>query len=172
MIDIHDLYKYSAAVRRRFANKLAELSWEEVSKNREASFYSMKDILLHMIDNEEWIVNFGIFEKTLQYSRRNWEEYKDMRMIIDHLSDVERKTQDYLAKADEKELKRRLVFELRTGKKFDLAVEDCLVQSFTEQLYHLGELIALLWQNNIEPPPMQWFNNNPRALTAGSEKKP
>jgi hypothetical protein len=45
---------------------------------------------------------------------------------------------------------------------FKLSVEECLFLSFTEQLYHLGELIALFWQENIEPPPMQWFRNNPR----------
>jgi len=48
------------------------------------------------------------------------------------------------------------------GKTFNLSVEECLFQSFTEQLYHMGELIALPWQENIEPPRMQWFWNNPR----------
>jgi hypothetical protein len=31
----------------------------------------------------------------------------------------------------------------------------------------MGELIALLWQEDIEPPKMQWFFNNPRASTSG-----
>ena len=49
------------------------------------------------------------------------------------------------------------------GAVFNLSVEECLLQTFTEQLYHMGELIALLWQLNIEPPQMQWFYNNPRS---------
>ena len=84
-----------------------------------------------------------------------------MQMILDHLSEVEKKTIDYFSSATEDELKRRVVFELSTGKKFDLTVEECLVQSFTEQLYHLGEIICLLWQDDIEPPQMQWFYNRP-----------
>ena len=57
-------------------------------------------------------------------------------------------------------------FTVRSGS-FDLSAEECIIQSFTEQLYHMGELIALLWQEDIEPPKMQWFFNNPRSLTSG-----
>lgn len=161
-MDIRDLYTYSASVRRRFAGKLAELPWSEVTKNREASQHSMKNILLHIIDNEDWIVNYAIFEKSKQYSRRNWDEYMDMKMILDHLAEVEKKTRDFLSKVSPEELKKHVNFELASsGKKFDLPIEECLFQSFTEQIYHIGELIALLWQDNIEPPQMQWFYNRP-----------
>ncbi len=160
-LDIAELYEYSRTVRRRFSNKLSELSWEEVVKNREASFYSMKNVLLHMIDNEDWIVNYAIHEKSKEYSRRSSNDYTNMSMILEHLSEVEKKTLDYFSKATADELKRKVSFELSSGKKFDLTVEECLFQSFTEQLYHLGELICLFWQDDIEPPPMQWFYNKP-----------
>jgi uncharacterized damage-inducible protein DinB len=140
---------------------MSMLSWEEISKNREASFYSMKDILLHMIDNEEWIVNYVIFEKSKEYPRRNSSEYSSMSMILNHLAIVEEKTLSYFSKTTDVELKRNVSFELSSGKKFDMTIEECLFQSFTEQLYHLGEIICLLWQDNIEPPAMQWFYNKP-----------
>ena len=163
MFSAQELYAYSARVRRRFAEKLAQMPWSEVSKNREASFYSMKDILLHMIDNEDWIVNWVIFNKSLDYKKdREFADYADMAQILSHLSEVENKTRKYFAGADEVELKRRVNFTLKSGKSFDLSVEEALFQSFTEQIYHLGEIIALLWQDNIEPPQMQWFWNNPR----------
>lgn len=140
------------------------MPWAEVSKNREASFYSMKDILLHMIDNEDWIVNWVIHNKSQEYKReKEFAAYADMSQILSHLNEVEGKTKKYLSGADEAELKRRINFVLRSGKVFDLSVEEALFQSFTEQLYHLGEIIALLWQDNIEPPQMQWFWNNPRS---------
>ena len=154
-------------MRRRFAKKLSELSWEDASKNREASFYSMKNVLLHMIDNEDWIVNYAIFEKSKEYSRKSSNDYTNMGMIFEHLSVIEKKTLDFFSEATAVELKRRVSFELSSGKKFDLTVEECLFQSFTEQLYHLGELICLFWQDDIEPPPMQWFYNNPKQRQAG-----
>jgi len=166
MFDAKELYQYSSTVRRRFLEKLETLPWESVTKNREASYYSMKDILLHIIDNEDMIVNWQVPGRGAEYKRRrDWGEYSDMQMIRDHLDEVEKKTRVYLERADEQELRRRVNFTVRSGT-FDLSVEECLLQSFTEQLYHMGELIALLWQDSIEPPRMQWFWNNPRARSA------
>jgi uncharacterized damage-inducible protein DinB len=157
-----ELYSYASAVRRSFAQKLAELPYSVVEGNREASFYSMKNILLHMIDNEDWIVNWVIHGKSQEYIRKKSAEYTTMEMVLRHLDEVETRTRDYLKTIQEAELSRRVAFVLSSGKKFNLSVEESLFQSFTEQLYHLGELIALLWQENIEPPRMQWFWNNPR----------
>ena len=164
MFKIQELYQYSSAVRRAFLEKLGSLPWEAVTKNREGSYNSMKNIMLHMIDNEDMIVNGQILKAPDYKKAREWDEYGDMRAIREHLDDVEKKTKTYLENADDKELARRVDFTLRSGS-FDLSVEECLLQSFTEQLYHMGELIALLWQENIEPPRMQWFWNNPRTRT-------
>ena len=163
MFDVKELYQYSSTVRRKFLEKLESLPWESVTKNREASYYSMKDIMLHMIDNEDMIVSWQVPGRGAEYKReRDWGEYTDMRMIRKHMDEVEEKTKAYLDRADEKELRRRVKFTVKSGT-FDLSVEECLLQSFTEQLYHMGELIALLWQEDIEPPRMQWFRNNPRS---------
>jgi uncharacterized damage-inducible protein DinB len=151
---------------------MGELPWEEVEKNREASFYTMKNILIHMVDNEEWIVNWVIHGRSTEYSRRKSAEYTNMQMVLEHLEEVEGKTKSYLEHANENELKRRVNFTISSGQAFDLSVEECLFQSFTEQLYHIGELIGLMWQDNVEPPKMQWFWNNPRQLSVNLTKDP
>jgi len=168
LLTIPELFNYSSRVRRRFAIKLSELPWEKVIENREASFYSMRNILIHMIDNEDWMVNWAIHEKSTEYKRiKKADEYSEMKQIIDHLDEVEAKTKAYInsiAGNEDEEFRRKISLVFPSGKSLDMSVEDALFQSFTEQLYHLGELIALLWQENIEPPQMQWFNNNPRQL--------
>lgn len=166
MFSVKELYDFSSTVRRKFLDKLDLLPWEEVSKNREASHYSMKNIMIHIIDNEDWILNWVIHNKATEYKRiRRSEDYTSMKMIREHLDEVERKTRRYLEAADEKELQRKVKFTLSSGNTFDLSVEESILQSFTEQIYHIGELITLLWQENIEPPKMQWFWNNPRTNT-------
>lgn len=162
MFSIFELYEYATRVRRSFALKLASLSWDEVVKNKEASFYSMKNILLHMIDVEDYIVNYVIPGRSQEYKRRKWEEYKSFDDIFAHLSEVEEKTRKFLSTMDENKLKSMVKLSLQSGESFELSIEEWLFQSFTEQLYHMGELIALLWQMNIEPPKMQWYYNNPR----------
>jgi len=165
VFEVTELYEYSSRVRRSFAEKLVELPPEAVSKNREASFYTMKDIMLHMIDNEDWIVNWVIPDKSQAYVRRKWEEYADMAAVLQHLNEVEKATRTYLDTLGRDDFDRQIEFVLSSGRTFNLSVEECLFQSFTEQLYHLGELIALLWQDNVEPPKMQWFWNNPRQAS-------
>lgn len=163
MFSIFELQAYSTSVRRRFAEKLSELPWEFVNKNREASYYSMKNILLHMIDNEDWMVNWVVRNDSKGYVReKKFEEYLSMQTVLDHLQVVENKTRKYMQNVKDEDLKQRVKLITSKGVEFDLSVEECLFQSFTEQLYHLGELIALLWQENVEPPKMQWFYNNPR----------
>lgn len=166
MFTIKELHQYSSTVRRAFLETLSGLPWETVTKNREASFYSMKDIMLHIIDNEDMVLRREVLKAPDYKKPREWTEYTDMHMIADYSNEVEKRTNAYLDKADERELARRVNFTVRFGS-FDLSAEECLLQSFTEQLYHMGELIALLWQEDIEPPKMQWFFNNPRASTSG-----
>jgi uncharacterized damage-inducible protein DinB len=160
---IQELYQYTSTVRRRFLDKLETLPWDVLVKNREASFYSIRNIFLHMIDNEDWIVNWVIRNKSTEYKRRKSDEYTDFAMLKGHALAVEGKTIAYLGGIDEAELQRTVKFILGSGESFDLSVEESLFQTLTEQLFHTGELIALLWQEDIEPPKMQWFNNNPRS---------
>ena len=168
MFEITELYEYSSRVRRGFAEKLAQLPSDMIAKNREASFHTMKNILLHMVDNEDWIVNWVIPGKSRAYERRKWETYTDMGAVLNHLNEVEKGTRAYLKGLVNGDFGRRVNFVLSSGQAFNLSVEECLFQSFTEQLYHMGELIALLWQENVEPPKMQWFWNNPRETRAAA----
>jgi uncharacterized damage-inducible protein DinB len=113
MFDITELYQYSSAVRRRFLEKLESLPWQLVTKNREASFYGMENILIHIIDNEDWIANRVAPNRATEYKRaRKSEEYASMQMVRNHLEEVEIKTKTYLQKADEKEMERRANFVL------------------------------------------------------------
>jgi uncharacterized damage-inducible protein DinB len=122
----------------------------------------MKGILVHMIDNEDWMINGVISNKSKDYPRKKSAEFTSMKMVLDFLEQVDERSSSYFAQLNNVELARPVKLTISTGQTFDLTVEECLFQSFTEQLYHLGELIALFWQDNIEPPKMQWFWNNPR----------
>lgn len=160
MADIKALNAYSTRVRRKFFAKISTLGWEEAAKNREASFNSLIGIMVHMIENENWIVNIVIpgrpATERKKYVAGDFSAFEQVEAL---LADVEAKTKLYLERADALELGRTVKFTLSSGPVFDMKVEECLFQTFTEQLYHMGELIALLWQDDIEPPQMQWFYN-------------
>jgi uncharacterized damage-inducible protein DinB len=37
-------------------------------------------------------------------------------------------------------------------------VRDVLIHVMTEELHHRGEIIAVLWQMNFQPPDMSWLS--------------
>jgi uncharacterized damage-inducible protein DinB len=166
MFKIQELYCYSSVVRRKFVGKLVGLPERILLKNREASFHSIRNIMVHMIYVEDWLVNSAILGKKGSYREPNFDSF-DIPKVISYLNQVESNTKNFLKEATENELRRKikLRFSPRQKRAYNLTVEECLVQSFTEQLYHIGELIALMWQENIKPPDMQWFSNNPRSQT-------
>jgi len=160
LIDIRALNGYSSRVRREFLTKISSLGWEEAVRNREASHYSLVGIMLHMIGNEEWILNFVIPGRPSTERKKHLpEEFAGFDGVEALLAEVEAKTKLYLGSVDARELARSVKFTLSSGTVFDMTVEECLFQTFTEQLYHMGEMIALFWQDDVEPPRMQWFYN-------------
>lgn len=159
MVDIIALNAYSTRVRRRFLTKISSLGWEQAVKNREASHYSLIGVMLHMIDNEDWIVNIVIPGRPETERKKHLpDEFAGFEGIEALLGEVEARTKLYLGGANDKELSRVIKFTRFPGAD-GMTAEEWLFQSFTEQLYHLGEMIALLWQEDVEPPQMQWFHN-------------
>jgi uncharacterized damage-inducible protein DinB len=49
MVDVRKLIEYNEEVRHRYFDSLAKLPWEELTKNREASFHSLRNIFIHTL---------------------------------------------------------------------------------------------------------------------------
>ena len=88
-----------------------------------------------MIDNEDWMVNWVIHNKSRDYKReKNWDDYQDMQEVMLHMDHVEEKTKKYFDSTRgrrDSEFARRINLILSSGKSFDLSVEEALFQSFT-----------------------------------------
>ena len=151
------LVEYSQSVRSRYIEQMVTLPWEEITKDRGASFDSLRNVLLHTIDAEDRLVNYVITGRTKNWVSRNPEEFHDMNSIKKRAQETESKTKTYLAKLTPKELERKVEFS-RTGMPPTLVrVEDILIHAALENIHHFGELIALLWQIDVEPPHMGWI---------------
>ena len=64
-MDYQQIFEYNRLVRRSFLDVLAELPWSEVVTDREASFYSLRNIFLHTLDVEEFLIHH-LLQGTLQ----------------------------------------------------------------------------------------------------------
>jgi uncharacterized damage-inducible protein DinB len=154
MVDIKALLEYNAKVRRRYFDALCKLPWEEVTKNREASFGSMRNIFLHTLGCVDYWLDFLQNQKL--YSREEYDAYTSCERIRSYLERVENRMQTYLASLGEKDLRKTYTAEDDSHKPVVVTAEDVLIHLFEEEVHHRGELIALMWQMNVEPPLMSW----------------
>ena len=155
MVSVVKLLEYSQELRHRYLDTLAKLPWEEVVDDRGASFGSIRNIYLHMIGCLDGFVKSSI-RGQFSFSRINYDDYDSIEKIRGYLDSVESEANDYLGTITEEELSRKLEFKMRDGSISTYTVEDWLVTLFEEETHHRGELIALLWQIDVDPPHMGW----------------
>jgi uncharacterized damage-inducible protein DinB len=130
------LLEYSQFLRHKYLETLSKLPWEEVIKDRGASFPSLRDIYLHMVFVVDAYINYGLQGNT-NYPNVNYKEYDSIEKITKYLEDVESRANANLSKMTPEELAKN---------------EVVLLDFFQEETHHRGELIALLWQLDVDPP--------------------
>ncbi len=149
------ILEYSQYLRHRYLDTLSGISWDEVVKDRGASFDSLRDIYLHCIDVLDFLVNHLIQGDTERPSI-SFDDYDNIEKIRAYLDRVESDANAYLSKITPEELSRVIERKFSDGTVVQVTVEDMLIHFFQEETHHRGEFIALLWQMNIEPPHLGW----------------
>lgn len=63
-LSVIDLFEYDHFVFRKFLQRIRELPWKEVVRNREISWNSIHDVLLHVAECEDWRLHHYIAGRT------------------------------------------------------------------------------------------------------------
>ncbi len=82
-----------------------------------------------------------------------------MDSIKKRATEVESKAKAYVARMEPAELERKVELPRGAMPSIMVRVEDVLVHTSLENIHHFGELIALLWQMDIEPPHLGWIGH-------------
>ena len=72
------------------------------------------------------------------------------------MEQVEDRTHEYLKTLTTEKLGHSYTIKDDDGKTVKVTAEDVLIHVFEEEVHHRGELNALLWQMDIDPPSMGW----------------
>jgi uncharacterized damage-inducible protein DinB len=126
-------------------------------KSRGGSFDSLCNIFLHTVDAEDRLVNYVILGRTEDWVSQSPDEFGDMDSIRKRVKEVESKAKAYVEKLKPAELESKVEMPRRGMPSIPVRVEDVLVHAALENIHHFGELIALLWQIDVEPPHMGWI---------------
>jgi uncharacterized damage-inducible protein DinB len=154
---IRELYRYNSEVRKKYMRAIfRKLPRSERYKDRGASFPSIVDVFVHVLDAYRWWFIFVCEDRLPDYKRLR----EAKRYTFSEVSEEEKKVDDrvmgFLGSLKPRDLDRRVYFHDGRKRK-SIAIRAMLLQLIGEELQHRGELNALFWQLDIDPPLTNYF---------------
>jgi uncharacterized damage-inducible protein DinB len=156
--DVRRTYRYNQAVYEAFLRKLERLPWGTTTTDLGSGHRSMKDTMVHILNVHDAWLNYiapGRVRDLRTATGRRPEELKTWADVRGYRDRVWGSVDPMLAGLTSRALGRRVKAPWMPGR-YTLA--DAFQQATLEQAHHLGEIIALLWQLEIEPPEMTWID--------------
>ena len=147
--DFSQLFEYIADSRRRFLSALRQLGWEEATKNREATHNSMHDIFIHMLEVEDSYLHYDLPGIAWPHGERDPVVFDTFEKMEAYDQGIETKTGEFFAGLTSHDLGREVSIP---GWDETTSMEHVLLHTFLDEMAHLGELVCLMWQIDVEPP--------------------
>src|ERR671920_33345 len=139
--DFRELFAYNHYVRQEYIGAFKRtLTWQEITRNHETAWLSLKDTLLHIIWAEDSWINYSI--QDLEDSNRPfpYSNYNSWKSIEDYNSKVIFKVKNYLSILNATSLCKPVSRINNDGIRRTTTARDVLVHVFTEELHHRGEI--------------------------------
>jgi uncharacterized damage-inducible protein DinB len=156
--EARSLFEYLVESRHRFLDQFRELGWESFARSRGASWDSALYIYLHILDDEEgWLDIAARGGSLADGPDRKPEDYAGFEPLVADSTRVDAHTRAYLERLTSAELSRVVEFTW-PGETVHRKVETILLHTFVDEVAHLGELIALLWQEKVKPPYLDFID--------------
>ncbi len=155
--DFRSIYEYNWRVLQDYCDALSKLPPKELGKNREASHHSLRNIFRHILSVHDGWLNVTVQGESADPAvrKKDFNEALSMDVLRGYMEKIIAKEKRFLSKLTDKDLDRGVQPEWKTRPH---PLRDALMQVTFEQAHHLGELIALLWQMDVEPPEMTWID--------------
>jgi uncharacterized damage-inducible protein DinB len=151
MKHILSFYRYNSEVREKYLDAIERLPWEEVVKKRDASFSSIRDIFIHVLNAYRYWFQFGIKDNLKEYSSADLGNFNNVNDLRRYNLEVDSMVMSLVESLQEEDLSR--VYSIQTKKRrFRRTMESILMHMIEEELQHRGEINCMFWQQNIDPP--------------------
>ncbi len=146
---IRELYRYNSAVRQKYLRAIWKLPPQQRYKSRGGSFPSLVDIYMHVLDAYRW------WFISVYRNGKPFEEYPIGQRFtkseaVTETYAVDRLIQKTLREVGSRGLSKTVSW--RGRRPFRIPVRKMLIHMMEEELQHRGEMNALLWQIDIDPP--------------------
>ena len=153
-------FDYNARARKSYIETLSKLSSEELTRDRGASYPSLLDIFKHSLDGlSSWIERMSVLHGTF-ISTYICPESPSLSDLYHYNEEVGKEVHQFFSLLTEEDLNGTyFVPKLPPwwDEDFVAPVRETLYHLIEHELQHRGELNALLWQIDVEPPIHDWL---------------
>lgn len=156
---IREWYAYNSEVRLKYLQALRELPPEQLAADRGASFPSILRIYCHVLEAYNWWFDSVCAHHNGDSMRKAWHD----GMGVDEAEAETRWTDDmlrsFLSGVNEEGLQERIRWRrTKNGEvaEIEMRLRDIAWHMVEEELQHRGEINALFWQIDIDPPQTAW----------------
>jgi uncharacterized damage-inducible protein DinB len=153
------LFSYNKHLFERYVRRIRRLPWSEVSRQREIGHQSLFGTLVHILNVHEVWIGYILqgrnsdleLEKLFSDPARKPEDWNGFNRYNRRVWAF---IDEYIDKLTPREMSRPAHVFWMPGK---YVVSDGLMQTTFEEAHHIGEIIGVLWQQDVEPPNMTWI---------------
>jgi len=152
--DLVRWYHYNSYVRKKYLKTLGELPTTKLRARTGASFPTTLQIFVHILDAYRWWFIF-VMEDRLRDYRKLRTRVKSITQAKRMESETDSLVLNFIGSQRPADLDRRISWH--EGKKVrSISLDALLHHMIEEELQHRGEINAVLWQMNIDPPIIGW----------------
>ena len=154
---LREVSAYNTFVRRRYLAFMGKLSKATLTKERGASHPSILDIFVHVLDDKKsWFYTYQTGKQDLPETKT-----RSMTGVRKLESEVDKYIHNFMRMLEPESINKPFRFKVSSGPEkgqlITWSLKGMLWHQVEEELQHRGEINALLWQENIDPPVTSWW---------------
>jgi len=148
---IQEWYRYNSFVRKKYLRLIFsdKVPPEERYKSRGASYPSIVDIYVHVLDAYRWWFLFVYKDRMRDWKRLREQKKYTREEVVKEERRIDSYVMDFVNSLRPGDLRRKIKDQNR-GQILEL--RQMLLHLVEEELQHRGEMNALLWQMDVDPP--------------------
>ncbi|HTT16851.1 MAG TPA: DinB family protein [Thermoplasmata archaeon] len=162
--DLERMLVYHSWARNKYLDLFERLPWRVLTRRRGATFESIRNVHLHVMAAYAWWLVQYFGQRRLRPLLRRLDDSRWVRIrSVGQMRAIDRQV-DAVAQAvarrfGPEDFDRKKMVSIPGGKKFPVTPRQVLWHLVEEDFLHHGEILCMLWQDDIEPPytGVWWF---------------
>ncbi len=165
--DLQRMLIYHSWSRNKYLDLFERLPWRVLTRKRGSSFESIRNVHLHVLAvYASWLVAYfgqNQLKGTLRaLDERRWNQIRSVELMRDLNHELDASVQAVAGRLGPDDFDKKILHGPWRGRAWPVTPREVLWHLIEEDFLHHGEILCMLWQDDIEPPytGVWWFEYN------------